>query len=432
MAPSRENPAFPAPWLKPGRRGVELSNMSPGTHARINRSVTADKKAVLLWISDVPMPPNVVDAVLGHYQLKALSPDESVTTAAEGACVALIYPGGPRLDVRRISSLLDELDRTSLVGLVLMPSEGSPISQLIRRNGQFAITSVDSSPQTIAGQISALMQVQPSIDILRQELTQLRSFGHDIGATFDQIDEEMRLAARLQRDFLPRHLPSVGPLRFGVLFRPATWVSGDIYDATRLDERHLGFYVADAVGHGLPAALLTMFIKRALPTKRIVGQQYNIVPPNEAIAELNAAICEQNLSSCQFCTAVYCVANTQTLEVTYARGGHPQPLLLRADGSMLELDSEGGLLGIFAEERFSLGQVQLAPGDRLIVHSDGAEGVFRREGTSGREELLAAIERLRHRPLDEMMMELTGLIDSQQGSLHPEDDVTILALDVTR
>ena len=62
-----------------------------------------------------------------------------------------------------------------------------------------------------------------------------------------QIDEEMRLAARLQVDFLPRTLPEVDGVAFNVFFRPASYVSGDIYDVTRLDEDHIGFFVADAL-----------------------------------------------------------------------------------------------------------------------------------------------------------------------------------------
>ena len=82
---------------------------------------------------------------------------------------------------------------------------------------------------------------------------------------------------------MSRRLPEVGPIRFGALYRPATWVSGDIYDVVRLDETHVGFYVADAVGHGMPAALLTMFIKKALLTKRILGHTYEILPPHVSL-----------------------------------------------------------------------------------------------------------------------------------------------------
>ena len=75
--------------------------------------------------------------------------------------------------------------------------------------------------------------------------------------------------------------------------------SNVLYHFFRLDETHVGFYVVDAVGHGMPAALLTMFIRRALQTKRISGNSYQIIPPHVAIGELNVDICQADLSSCQ-------------------------------------------------------------------------------------------------------------------------------------
>ena len=122
-------------------------------------------------------------------------------------------------------------------------------------------------------------ELQPAIRDLRDELSTARAArAPENAGAFQGLQEEMRLAARLQQDFLPRSLPEVGAVRFGVLFRPVSWLSGDIYDIARLDETHVGFYVVDAMGHGMPAALLTMFVKKALQTKRIIGNTYQIIP----------------------------------------------------------------------------------------------------------------------------------------------------------
>src|SRR5439155_26981566 len=119
-----------------------------------------------------------------------------------------------------------------------------------------------------------------------------------------RLDEELRLAARLQQDFLPKTLPQVGPVHFHTLFRPAGYVSGDLYDVMRLDEKRVGFFIVDAVGHGVPAALLTMYIKRALICKEIGPTGYRLLDPAESMRRLNDALIEQNLSQATFCTAI--------------------------------------------------------------------------------------------------------------------------------
>ena len=71
----------------------------------------------------------------------------------------------------------------------------------------------------------------------------------------DNLTEQLRLAGLVQQDFLPAKLPNTDEIRWSTIFLPAEWVSGDIYDIVRIDEQHIGFYVADIVGHGMPAAL---------------------------------------------------------------------------------------------------------------------------------------------------------------------------------
>jgi len=355
---------------------------------------------------------------------------DSIERYAADACAVVINAAGSEVNVRRVAALLDQLERTGLLGVLLVDERTAAAERFGDRRGAFAIVRADSSPDLIAGHVAAIAQLQPAVADLQVELAQARAYGSVSARDLHNMEEQMRLAARVQRDFMPDELPQVGPLHFGIMFRPAAWVSGDIYDAVRLDERHVGFYIADAVGHGVPAALLTMFIKRALPTKRIVAGGYELVSPEEAMTELNEALCSQNLASCQFCSALYCVVNAETLQMTYARGGHPEPLLLHADGRLTYLDAPGGLLGIFPEETFALGQVQLAPGDRVVLYSDGAEGVFRHPDSCGRDEFVAEVIRYRDLSPELLTMQLAGIIEDRQGSSAPEDDITVLVLDV--
>lgn len=279
-----------------------------------------------------------------------------------------------------------------------------------------------------AGAEAAIQSFQGELDSLRQEVAVLRRRDETIKLYMARMDEELRLAARLQRDFLPKTLPQVGSVRFHTMFRPAGYVSGDLYDVVRLDEKHVGFYVADAVGHGMPAALLTMFIKRALVTKEIAGGTYRLLPPAEAMERLNDAIIEQNLSQATFATALYGYINTQTLQVHFARGGHPGPILLPRAGGLQTLEAEGGLLGIFPGETYTQSEFTMSPGDRLFIYTDGIEVAFSESTDSRRwhEEILQR----RDMPTHQMVAELTRRLDSESGSLEPKDDLTVIVVDV--
>jgi sigma-B regulation protein RsbU (phosphoserine phosphatase) len=272
--------------------------------------------------------------------------------------------------------------------------------------------------------------LQEEILALHEELAVLRRRDETLNDHMHQLDEELRLASRLQRDFLPKNFPELGPVRFHVLFRPAGYVSGDIYDVIRLDENHVGFYVADAVGHGIPAALLTMFLKRALVTKEILPSGYRLLPPSESLAQLNQCLVDQGLAHTTFATALYGMINTRSLECIFARGGHPSPILLSADGTLRTLHADGGLLGIFPEDRYTDCTEQLRSGDRLILYTDGVEVCLTEKADAMQEGWHRMLMELHPLPTSELIAALAEKIDSNAGSLAPKDDLTILIAEI--
>lgn len=289
-----------------------------------------------------------------------------------------------------------------------------------------------AAPQSVASILQHMELVQREMEALRSELTLLRRRDETLNFHLNRIDEELRLAARLQQDFLPKELPEVGPVRFQALFRPAGYVSGDLYDVMRLDEKRVGFYMADAVGHGVPAALLTMFIKQALVTKEITPGGYRLLPPGESMARLNTILVDQNLAHATFATALYGVIDTETLEVTIARAGHPAPMVIRGgpDGAIESLEPEGGLLGVFPGERYDAVTTRLAPGDRLFLYTDGIEVAFGGEAIDV-DRWRLELDARRHLSSAQLLAEFAQHFDAQSGSLAPKDDVTAIVLDVT-
>jgi phosphoserine phosphatase RsbU/P len=272
--------------------------------------------------------------------------------------------------------------------------------------------------------------LQAELDELREEINFLRRRDETLNFYMHRLDEELRLAARLQQDFLPKTLPEVGAIRFHTLYKPAGYVSGDLYDVSRLDETHVSFYMADAVGHGMPAALLTMFIRNALQTKQISPQGYRLLGTDEAMCRLNQSLVEQNLSQATFATAIYGTINAQTLLCHFSRAGHPCPLLLRAGEPLREIHADGGLLGIFPEEKFAQGTLQLQRGDRLFVYTDGVEVAFAKDQAMDTQQWRSELQNRIEMPSEQLLREFGEQFDAEAGSLAPKDDVSIIIAEV--
>ena len=276
-----------------------------------------------------------------------------------------------------------------------------------------------------------IQQMQAEMDHLKAEVSLLRRRDETLNFCKHRIDEELRLAAKLQQDFLPRAMPQLGNVHFHTLYRPAGYVSGDLYDVCRLDENHIGFWMTDAVGHGMPAALLTMFIKNAFVTKEINAAGYRLLLPGETLERLNEAMVEQNLSQATFATAVYGIVNVKTLTVQYARAGHPMPMLMKRFGETHMLDADGGLLGIFPGDTYETRTVHLTPGDRLIFYSDGVEVAF---GDSAEpvdtHRWQHELTNRRELTTGDMLHDFAKAMDAESGSLQPKDDLTIIAVEV--
>lgn len=248
----------------------------------------------------------------------------------------------------------------------------------------------------------------------------------------DNLAEQLRLAGLVQQDFLPSKLPNSDKLQWGSIFIPTEWVSGDIYDVVRLDEEHIGFYIADVVGHGMPAALLTIFLKQAIVMRQTNGNNYEIFSPSEVVRNLNIRMAAQKLSGYQFATCCYCLLNTTTLELTYARAGHPYPILIRKNQEPTQLEIRGSLLGVFEQADFHQGTIQLEPGDKLLLYSDGADPYIGKFDNKAGFAFTKAFHALKHKSLTDMLAGFNIEIQNYEAEEAEIDDITIVGLEIKK
>ncbi len=293
--------------------------------------------------------------------------------------------------------------------------------------------------ETVRAVLGTLRSQSHLLLSLSHEARLLRLHQMNVADHLGKLDEELRMAVKIQREFLPKSLPKAEPYRFDVLWRPAHYVSGDIYDIARLDESHVGIFIADAVGHGVPAALMTIYIKQSLQTKEISDNRYRLLEPRETLTQLNRRLLEQDSGSACFATAAYAVLNIKTGVMKMARAGHPFPMLFKDESPTQQLSPEGPMLGVFETDEFDQYEFEMSANDRLVMYSDGFEMAFpetescvksagRTKGKIATTRYLGEFEVLRGDDIAQSLEKIAVLLDAESGSLNQRDDLTMLCV----
>ncbi len=333
------------------------------------------------------------------------------------------------LEVERAVTLLEQARQMHVSALVW----GLPETVGFEQEGLIERVAGHVGLEEVVGRLTTLARYAPIIRRMEKELDQLQQLGNHLQRYFSEIDQELRLAGRLQQGFLPRELPHCERVRFARLYRPATWVSGDMYDVFRLDEQRVALFISDAMGHGTAAGLMSMFLRHSLvPTER-TGDGTRIVGPAEVLTRLHSSLIEHESAHAQFVTAAYGVLDVVSGELCLSRAGHPYPLHIPAAGEISELRCEGGLLGVAGlDPDFEELRLTLSAGDKLILYTDGLEDTFIRE----RDEDGVAVEfgrelhELARLDADGLVEALAAYLDRQEGSLNPDDDVTLVVAEM--
>lgn len=245
-----------------------------------------------------------------------------------------------------------------------------------------------------------------------------------LGRLTDALQSELEMAREIQEGLLPRELPHLEGLSFTVRYLPSRPVGGDLYDVVELDATHLGLFVADVSGHGLPAAFEAAMVRMSFLNHATVDAS-----PAQVFERMNRDL-RRSLALGHYVTAFYGVLDLETLELRYCRASHPRPVLIHADGTRRSLASKGLFLGIVENGAYREDSVVLQPGDRICVFTDGyyeaAGRTGKRLGYDGFVSRLAA--GVGRNPIEALMRieeDFPGVVDEDR-----EDDKTFLALDI--
>ncbi len=185
-----------------------------------------------------------------------------------------------------------------------------------------------------------------------------------------EVRRQVDLASNVQRRMFPQRMPTVPGLDIAARCIPSLELGGDFFDFIDLG-RHLGLALGDVVGKGVPAALLMAGVRASLRAHAM-----DIYDINEIMARANRALVEDTHEH-EFATVWYGVIDSQTRRLTYTSAGHDPPLVFRPslrahpDEAFRELRAGGPVLGIDRGATYEKGLFDLAPGDVLVIYSDG-------------------------------------------------------------
>ncbi len=275
--------------------------------------------------------------------------------------------------------------------------------------------------RTFANQAALAIQRMSLVEQLQAKIAALEAAQTEL-VVKERLERELQLAHEVQQSFLPKEFPDVPWLALAAMNFPARQVGGDFYDAIWLDDDHIGLVMADVSDKGMPAALY-MALSRSL----IRAEARRGLAPAGVLRSVNHLLMELGESG-MFVTVVYCVIERGSGKMCYARAGHDRPVLLRW-GEARQLSGSGTTLGVVEDDLFILEEecVQLEPGDRLVLYSDGLIDVQSpAEERFGRERLMALWSGDTSTGAAEFCARTFTALTAFQAGAEQADDMTLL------
>ncbi|TWT42095.1 Transcriptional regulatory protein YycF [Phycisphaerae bacterium RAS1] len=292
----------------------------------------------------------------------------------------------------------------------------------------------------------ALKHAVDQIVGLQRDLSQRNE---QLASANERMKQDLVAAARVQRSLLPTRPPeirSASPMNFSWVYRPCDELGGDILNVFKLDDSHVGVYLLDVSGHGAKASLLSVTLARVLSpvpggdAESLVvrrgpagGAALEATPPGVVAAELNRRF-PMDTEIAQYFTLWYGVLNTQTFEMRYVSAGHPGPVHIPASAPARDIAASAFPIGWVPEFPYEEQVLQLRPGDRILLYSDGIADAKNGEGKRFESErIVATTEQTRVSPLQASMDAIVSSAEAwtrASGGRGFDDDVSALAIEI--
>ena len=273
---------------------------------------------------------------------------------------------------------------------------------------------------------------------LKEAFAKIDQQNQDLSQANQRMKNDLDAAARVQQTLLPDNLPEVEGLSFAWSYRPCDELAGDALNIVRINDDVIAVYLLDVSGHGVPAALLSVTATRGLNHRAggaaslVAGAGANpeAVDPAQVASRLNSLYPMASNGNHYF-TMIYGLLDIHTRRLRFTVAGHPAPILAPTGKPAMRLDLPGFPIGMIGTAEYDESMIELQPGDRLYLYSDGLTEEVSAQGEEfGDERLLSAIADGRALSLSDSVESLVQRVIAWRGEDHLRDDVSILAIAV--
>jgi phosphoserine phosphatase RsbU/P len=325
----------------------------------------------ILVVDDDPVIRTILSALLetAGYRVVAVSGGPQALEAAKsGRCDLVILDiNMPNMDGFEVCTELKSDPTTVNIPIIFLTAAGDiewKVKGLDLGAADYITKSFDRE------ELLARVRTQLRIQHLMKQLNRMNN---ELRAKEAKLEDDLKSAAIIQYSLLPQSFPMVKEVGISWKFLPCDTVAGDLFNVFQLDDDHLGFYLLDVSGHGVPAAMVTVsasqFLHPGAGGLIDPGPGKSLRSPQHVLTRLDETYPIERFG--KYFTIVYGILNTKNGACTYSNAGHPFPLLLSRDGEITTLEAGGPILGMGAVLPFEQETVFLRPGDKLLLYTDG-------------------------------------------------------------
>ena len=334
----------------------------------------------------------------------------------------------PYITIVIVSTVLLCVIAALLVTAYLRRQFVRPIRKVSDEATRFARENTKGEDLAGISHYTELSNLADSIDTMESDMVKYMENLKTVTAEKERISAELSLARTIQANSIPTEFPPF-PERdeFDIYasMNPAREVGGDFYNFFLIDEDHLGIVIGDVSGKGVPAALFMMVTNILISDRTLMGST-----PGEILKFVNNSLCEHNKAE-MFVTVWLAILELSTGKLTASNAGHEYPVLRRANGKYeLYKDVHGFVVGGMNGITYKEYELQLNPGDRVFVYTDGVpEATDAENELFGTERMLDALNQDPEAEPEKLLKTVRGAVDGFVKEAEQFDDLTMLCLE---